>query len=184
MLGDSIPYWAGEYAVERGIPNLSLPPEWSLGWYARRGMSWEQFIHELQLRVLFQPAPKVILIHLGGNDLCSLSLLRIFNLIRRGIHYLSGAYPSAHFLWVDILQRLHWTDTYGGDVLIERKRLRVNRFGRQLVTSLLHGHTLEHDIDYNTPGFFRPDGTHLSHIGLAMYLDATRDALLSILANF
>ena len=183
MVGDSILFWAGEYDSERQTPNLSLPSEWTLGWYTKRGMSWTQFIHNLQLRVLFQPQPKVILIHLGGNDLCSLSLLRIFNLVRRGIGYISSAYPEAHFLWVDILQRLFWTDSYKEDVIIERKRRRVNRFGRLIVRALPHGYSLVHDIDIRTPGFYRPDGTHLSNIGLAMYLDATRDILLHIISN-
>ena len=34
-----------------------------------------------------------------------------------------------------------------------------------------------HDTDCQTPGFFRDGGTHFSEIGLAIYLDVTRDAL-------
>lgn len=177
FLGDSILYWAGVYAEERNMPNLHLPGL-SIGWYGIRGMSWNQFIHSLQLRVLFQQPPKVILIHLGGNDLCAKSQLQIFNLIRRGLDYVTAAYPDSVLIWVDILQRLHWTENYQGDVTIELKRQRVNRFGRAIVTRLPKGHNLVHDIDFQTPGFFRPDGIHLSDVGLAMYLDATRDKLM------
>lgn len=181
LLGDSIIYWAGVYAAERNSPNLNLPSQWSLGWYGIRGMSWSQFVHTLQLRVLFQTPPKVILVHLGGNDLCTKSLLQVFNLIRNGLNYLLAAYPDVHYIWVDILQRLHWTSSYQGDVIIERKRQRTNRFGRSLVATCSKGHSLVHDIDIHTPGFFRNDGIHLSNIGLAMYLDATRDKLLSLI---
>ena len=104
----------------------------------------------------------------------------MFNLIRRGFDYVTAAYPEAHFIWVDILQRLRWTESYQADIIIESKRRRVNRFGRALVNQLSKGYSLVHDIDIQTPGFFREDGTHLSDIGLAMYLDATRDALMNI----
>ena len=80
----------------------------------------------------------------------------------------------AHFIRVDILQRLRWTEV---DIIIDSKRRHVNRFGRALVNQLSKGHRLVHNIDIQTPGFFRDDGTHLSDIVLAMHLDATRDAL-------
>ena len=35
---------------------------------------------------------------------------------------MSDAYPNARFLWVDILQRLHWIVSYEGNIIIERKR--------------------------------------------------------------
>ena len=107
-------------------------------------------------------------------------ILPIFNLIRRSINYISRACPDSH-IWVDILQCLHWSDSYDGDVRVKRKRQRVNRYGRKLITSLPKGHILIHDIDIYTPGFFRDDGTHLSHIGLAMCLEATRDYAVYIL---
>lgn len=144
-------------------------------------MSWGDFIHSLQIRVLFQSPPKVIFINLGGNDLCSISVLSIFNMIKRGINYLAAAYPGVSIVWVDILQRLHWSDTVEGDILTEGKRRRVNRFGRQKVSLLPGGHSLVHDIDYKTPGFYRADGIHLSEVGLEMYLDASRDKIISII---
>ena len=104
----------------------------------------------------------------------------MFNLIWHGFDYVTAACPEAHFIWVDILQRLRWTESYQADIIIESKRRRVNRFGRALFNQLRKGHSLVHDIDIQTPGFFREDGTHLSDIGLAMYLDATRDALMNM----
>ena len=103
----------------------------------------------------------------------------MFNLIQCGFDYVTAAYPEAHFIWVDILQRLRWTKSYQAHIIIESKRQSVNRSGRALVNQLSKGHSLVHDIDIQTPGFFRDDGTHLSDIGLAMYLDATWDAIMN-----
>ena len=78
---------------------------------------------------------------------------------------------------------MRWSESYQADIIIESKRQCVNRFGQALVNQLSKGHSLVHDTDILTPGFFRDDGTHLSDIGLAIYLDATRDALINIVYN-
>lgn len=180
FVGDSIVYWAGVRAASRGRVNLGLPEHYTVGWYGIRGMSWGDFTHSLQLRVLFQPPPKVILINLGGNDLCCAGILRIFSWIRQGIDYIVSAYPSVQLIWCDILQRLHWGDSRAVDIVIESKRRRVNRYGHERVMQCSNGHILSHDIDYQTPGFFRADGVHLSEVGLEMYIDASRDKILSL----
>lgn len=181
LLGDSIVYWAGVRAVARQQANLRLPDPWTIGWYGIRGMSWADFNHSLQLRILFQPPPKMIFINLGGNDMTACSMLRIFNWIHQGLDTLAAAYPDSYLVWCDILQRLHWGDTPEQNIVMESKRRRVNRFGRQQVRLHVKGEILIHDIDYQTPGFFRADGIHLSDVGLDMYLDAVRDKILSIM---
>jgi len=75
-------------------------------------------------------------------------------------------------VWVDILARLAWAS---GSKL-DRKRRRVNRYGRQLVGTI-NGDFLSVEIDSETPGFYRNDGIHLSQVGLEMFLDAVKDKL-------
>ena len=60
---------------------------------------------------------------------------------------------------------------------MDSKRKRLNRFGRYFV-SKMGGGILSVNIDCSTPGFFRPDGVHLSNVGLEFYLDALRDSIL------
>ena len=69
----------------------------------------------------------------------------------------------------------------GQNVLTEQKRHRVNRFAREQIAKYVNGSCVSFDIDYQTPGFFRPDGVHLSDIGLDMYLDSVRETLLQLL---
>ena len=172
MLGDSIIHWAGHYAREQGRRNLGLSS--TLGWYGIRGMSWVSFRHNMQLEVLFSPPPKGIFIHLGGNDVTTQSLCRIFTLIRSGLRYLRVAFPNTKIIWLDVLPRLIWVPGSKED----KKRRRINRFGRQVVGTL-KGEVLTCEIDNMTPGFFRQDGIHLSQIGLEMLLDAIKDKLVT-----
>ena len=109
MLGDSIVQWAGVYARQRGTPELNLRHDSSVGWYGIRSMSWIDFIHSLQLRILFQAPLKVIVIHLSRNDLLDIGILPMFNLIHLGVAYISRACHDSHYIWVDVLQHLHWS---------------------------------------------------------------------------
>ena len=42
------------------------------------------------------------------------------------------------------------------------------------------GRVLDVDNDLKTLGFYRPEGVHLSDVGLDMYLDAIRELLLDM----
>lgn len=176
LVGDSIIHWAGVRAGNTGKPNLRTGK--LLGWYGTRGMSWESFLHSLQLKIAFQSPPSIFLVHLGGNDVTGLTMTRIFNLISSGLKYVASTFPSCDVIWCDILPRLNW-GTYQDKKIADKKRRRINRHGRQVVRSLTKGYILSIDIDGSTPGFFRKDGVHLSDVGLEFFLDSLKDSLSS-----
>ncbi|MES9882581.1 MAG: SGNH/GDSL hydrolase family protein [Sedimenticola sp.] len=171
ILGDSIPYWAGERARDRHQANLRIP-EIAIGWYGVRGMRLRQLIHSIQLKVVFQTVPRLVVVHMGGNDILLETNFRMFNAIRSILRYIRAACPESVIVWVDILQRRQWTTAQEG------KRRRVNRYARQQVDRLPKGTHLTMDIDLSTPGFYRPDGIHLSDVGLEFYLDTLRDKII------
>ena len=105
------------------------------------------------------------------------SILDLKDLMRDEILYLREAFPSTILIWVDILQRQVWPKASGGWVAIEKKRKRVNRLGRHLVSSSGRSDVISPDIDAKT-AFFRPDGVHLNDVGLEFYLDYLKDSLI------
>ena len=177
MIGDSIPFWAGVWARNRGQPHLNLRTA-TVGWWCKRGMSWSQFRHSIEANVLLSTPPKVVLIHLGGNDLVSKSQTFLRNIIQREIKYLSTAFPESVLVWVDILPRICWGPHSYAPGLLDAKLRRINRWGRQQIRRHTRSDAISIDIDLETPGFFRQDGVHLSDVGLAFYVDAIRDAIL------
>lgn len=176
-MGDSLPRRAGRYAQERGSPNLRLPR--TIAWLGVGGIGWERFRRSVESNVLLCEPPKIIVLHLGGNDLTVFPLTKIFNSITREIRYLRSAFSSAVIVWVDILNRFQWRNPRQlTSSQINKKRIRVNRHGRSWVRSTGAHDTLSIDIGLDTPGFFAADGVHLSAVGNAMYIDALRDVLL------
>ena len=53
------------------------------------------------------------------------------------------------------------------------KKKRINRAGRQIVRGLFHGRAIIHELDSNTSGLFKPDGTHLTLTGNASFFAST-----------
>ncbi|XP_060570874.1 uncharacterized protein LOC132729148 [Ruditapes philippinarum] len=176
VLGDSIPFWAGQRAKNTGKPNLRLK-DLTIAWWGVRGLRWQSFRHSIESQVLFSSPPSIIIVHLGGNDLADLPILNLKDVIRDEIFYLREAFPTTVLIWVDILQRQTWHNATGGWVAMENKRKRVNRIGRQLVHSSGKSDTIKPDIDAKT-AFFRADGVHLNDIGLEFLLDYFKDSII------
>lgn len=97
--------------------------------------------------------------------------------MRSELLYLREAFPTTIIIWVDILPRRVWGSDPSAYKILENKRSRINRIGRQLVSSLGKFDLVKPDIDSKT-AFFRQDGIHLNEVGLEFYLDYLRDAIL------
>lgn len=175
MVGDSIPYWAGVRAVTTAKPNLRIQGK-TIAWWGVRGLKWADFRHSIQTQVLLSSPPSIIIIHLGGNDLTSISLIKLKKVIESDITYLRDAFPQTTLIWVDILPRRVWR---GALTLkpIESKRKRVNRQGRQIVKLSGKSDTISPDIDTET-NFFRDDGVHLNAVGLEFYLFHLKESII------
>lgn len=178
MLGDSIPRWVGVRAQQRGSTDLELP--WSIAWWGVGGLTWSNFRRSVESHVLLCTPPKIILIHLGGNDICSTSTAKICNTIQKEIRYLRAAFENTLIIWIDILDRINWrqpTEQWPRRSINE-KRKRINRFGRSWVQSTGPSDALAMTIDLSTPGFYARDGVHLSGTGMDHYMEALKNMLL------
>jgi hypothetical protein len=100
------------------------------------------------------------------------------------INFMSQILPKTRFVWFDIIPRLQWR---GASVeqakQMDLKRKRVNRFGRQAVCDTGRGHFIATNINRQTPGFYSPDGVHLSLVGTKMYLLILQQALETFIEN-
>ena len=166
------------------MPNLGLPNQRVL-WLGSGGMRWCDLMPKFQLAMLSNSPPKMILVHLGGNDLTTVKQGKLMGMIKKDLFYMASTFPSAYIIWSDILPRLLWRDiTNTPDNLrkMDQKRKRINRAGRQVTKQLNNGKAIIHEID-TTPGLHKSDGVHLSRIGNAIFLNTMEEALMSFLNN-
>ena len=154
-------------------------------WTGVPGMHWADLLSKFQLRMISGGRPSIVVLHLGGNDLASESLVSLKNNIISDITYMAGVLPNTRFIWFDILPRLRWRAvSLACDKELDLKRKRVNRFGRGAVCQYTKfGGFIGSNIDRHTPGFYCSDGVHLSEVGMNMYLMTLKEALTKFLES-
>lgn len=179
VIGDSLVKRAEARANFRNAPNLSLPSR-TVRWFGSGGMCWEQLRPKLQLTMIFEPQPAMILVHLGGNNLVETKQAKLMRAIKRDVRYIASVFPDSFIVWSDILPRKVWRGTSNDNGVLTRlntKRKRINRAGRHAVSRLPLGRAIMHDIDLQTNGLFLDDGTHLTPVGNDIFLNTLQEAV-------
>ncbi|MEW8547622.1 MAG: SGNH/GDSL hydrolase family protein [Candidatus Thiodiazotropha sp.] len=186
IVGDSIVRWAEARATERGTPTLTAAGI-SLNWNGRSSMSTLDLHGVLQFGLLQGLSPSMIVMHLGGNDIDNSNTCKIIKHLKANVRYLFCNFPQALIVWTYILPRFQWRNTDNSEeslLKMDKKRKRINRQIKEWVLSWPNGRVILHkDITCDTPGFFLPDGVHLSDIGNDMYLLTLQDAITSFLTD-
>ena len=184
MLGDSLINHLEDMANIRRVPSLGLLNKRVL-WLGSSGMHWPELVPKFQLTMILNPQPMMIVIHLGGNDLATVTQGKMIKKIKKDINYIASVFPSTQVVWSDILPRLVWRgvdNTPENLRKLDLKRKRINRAGRQATRQVMHGKAIIHEID-TTPGLHKPDGVHLTPIGNSIFLHTMQEALSMFFNN-
>lgn len=173
VIGDSIVFWAGRRCRSLRKYNLNLGETLQVRWQGWRGMRWWQLKHKIQWISLHR-TPKVIIIHLGGNDVVLTKFQKMRRIMKRDFKRLTKLFPDTIIVWSEILPRLIWkySEEYFNIDAVDIKRKRFNTLGRQIVNGYRNGRIIKHDITTDCQGFFKADGCHLSDIGIAMFCNS------------
>jgi lysophospholipase L1-like esterase len=152
-----------------------------ISWFEKRGMRWDEFNKFIDLTLRKSPPPSFIIIQLGSNDLGLTKSWQLFTDIECDLLRLRALQPDVIIIWSDILQRRYWHNATDGKAM-ERTHKRVNLLVRNLVLSF-GGCVIRHcNIRAREINLFRNDGTHLSKLGIDIYLNNIQGALERFLA--
>ncbi|KAJ8315074.1 hypothetical protein KUTeg_007224, partial [Tegillarca granosa] len=98
-------------------------------YFGKRGMIWEDVLLTVSHKLTYLPPPKVLLLHVGANNIPSTNTGILCNRIKQDIHKLAIWMPDSFVIWLDLICRLNWRGEISIQTL-ERKRKRINRMGR------------------------------------------------------
>lgn len=144
-------------------------------------MRWADLKPKVQWLAQHNEAPRAILVHLGGNDLGQTVGCCLEHAIKQDLAFIQCMFPKCKIIFSQVVPRLVWTQTEIPPRKIEIKRRHLNRCARRLVINLLKGIYVAHpDITTDTPGFYLPDGVHLSDVGLDLFTLSLTEALQSL----
>ncbi|KAJ8321181.1 hypothetical protein KUTeg_001306, partial [Tegillarca granosa] len=182
-MGSSIIYWACRMANRLLSRHLRLEHLGvHISWFGKRGMIWEDVLLTVSHKLTYLPPPKVLILHVGANNIPSTNTGILCNRIKQDIHQLAIWMPDCFVIWSDLICRLNWRREISIQTL-ERKRKRINRMGRGVSTNA-GGSFIKHpDITFDCPGLFRPDQVHLSDIGNAIFLNDLQYCLESFFTS-
>ncbi|XP_029461204.1 uncharacterized protein LOC115093507 [Rhinatrema bivittatum] len=113
VVGHSFVHWAQHQAQQRPYgADLQLEKlQWKLCWMGKRGMKWSDLLSFLQGQIDILGVPKILLIHLGGNEIGKESCRALLSSMRKDIASIMTRWPSIKLGWSDIIIRFIFKDT-------------------------------------------------------------------------
>lgn len=139
-------------------------------------MKWVQVLTEaIDISRVSSP-PVILVIHSGGNDLCTMRVAELLTLMRADIDRIMGYFQEIILVWSEIVPRVVWQGARDASA-VERARRTVNarmaRFIRSRGGVVVRHRQLEGD---NRRLMLR-DGVHLNDIGLDIFLSGLQDGV-------
>lgn len=180
IVGDSLVHWAGERAAALGRQNLCLEKyKLTVKWHGKRGMVWSDLQCQLQWISIQSRCPRMIIIHLAGNDIVHTKRGKMTRMMVRDFKFLFTTFPDTLIIWSEILPRLKWkfAKPDSTDTALGNKRKRFNLLGKQAVRGNLNGRFIKHDVTLDCPGLFGRDGCHLSDVGNDLFCNSLQGAI-------
>lgn len=147
-------------------------------------MQWHQLDPEIMKLLKHYSPPKILIIHLGSNDLVTegLTSKKFVEEITCSLLRYNALLPNTKLVWSAILPRLYWHGApLGSGHKIDKKRKKINKQTKKFISELRGGVIWHHNISVHNVNLFRYDGTHLSDEGNRIFLDNFRSGLLKFI---
>ena len=167
----------GNYANHVGYGQLGQN-SFKIVWLGQKGMRWEQLLPALQLHMITRGHPRMIIVHLGGNNIDSVPQINLMKTIREDLIYIHSVFSSTLLVWCDILPRQVWRNNINGDSkVLNLKCKRINRAAHQCMNEMSLGKVVSPHILWYMTELFSNDGVHLSEFGKLTYVQTFRNLI-------
>ena len=131
-------------------------------------MRWRGLLEHLSYLSGIWPAPQVLVLHTGANDLGKYRTWDLLCEMKRDLHSITLMYPGVVLAYSEMIPRLLWSPQ-GSLFYVDRIRRRLNRTVHSFISSI-GGVSFRHtELEGFLPGLFGKDKVHLSIIGLDIF---------------
>lgn len=167
LLGDSFVRRAGERASWTGNHNLGVNAS-EVKWFGRGGLTLHEFPRALQDLLRYNPAPTIMIIHVGSNDLGRYGAKQCRQALDDALTTARELLPGCHIYFSSIIPRLFYYG-YGRTVhsqsAIDKVRKSLNKYGRRKIRRMHNASFIMHNFIAQEHQYFNRDGIHLSDSG-------------------
>lgn len=183
LLGHSYVFRAAQRAEYRpGGHNLGFYHA-RVSWRGVGGLRWHRVLHEVVDISRSVRGPVILLIHAGGNDVCSVRLEELITIMKADLERIPGFFPQCLLVWSEIVSRPRWQGARDA-AAVERSRRTINIRLSRVVRSLGGVVVRHHQLEGDNRHLMLPDGIHLNEIGhdilLYGFQDGIEQALFSL----
>ncbi|XP_053098834.1 uncharacterized protein LOC128322115 [Hemicordylus capensis] len=162
ILGHSFIFWAHKWAQDADPGTQLGLGRWAMvEWLGQWGMRRAQFLPMLREFLEGNPAPDVLLLHFGGNNLVNQSGISLSRQIVQDLAVVLSWCPGLVVIWSDITQRRVWRGAVKQNK-VDRARRGVNAAVACFIAAGGGGCIPHNDIIFSLPQLFRGDSVHLS----------------------
>ena len=145
-------------------------------------MRWEDLLQTIQLQMLHHRPPRIIIIHLGGNNIHNTKITKLMSSIKKDLQYIRDTFIKSHIVWCDILPRLQWRNNQSeSPKVLNIKRKRINRAAHQFTKLISNSSCISPNIPWHMTELFMTDGVHLSDMGNMVYLQTIKVNLKNLI---
>lgn len=167
MVGHSYIFWAQRHPLARRAA-VQLGGK-VVRWLGLRGGRWKDLLGMMFRQECVWGRPDCVVIHMGGNDLCTVKGIVLIGRIKRDLLRVRAEWPEVCLVWSDVVPRLVWRGSRSL-VAIDKARKKLNWAVSRFVVSLA-GRAVRHpSLVVGRPELFLPDGVHLSPQGVSIFL--------------
>lgn len=176
IVGHSFIYRAAQRAEDRpGGRNLGFAGV-RVTWRGHRGLRWAQVFSEVVNISRQVRAPVVLVLHVGGNDLCCVPTGELMAVMKTDLTRFSGFFTGLTVVWSEIVPRAAWRgarDVGAVDGARRTINARMSRFVRYRGGVVVRHRELEGD----NRALLEDDGVHPNPIGLDIFLSGIQDGV-------
>lgn len=182
-MGDSLVKRGGQYAYSHKSDQLGQS-QFRVVWLGQGGMRWNQLLPALQFRMITRGHPHVIILHLSGNDIDTISEFDIKKSIMEDLQYIHDVFHASHIVWCDVLPRLNWRNNHFEDSkTLNLKTVRINRAAHHYLAELSRTAVIKPHILWHMDELFDNDGVHLSDFGNMTYIQTFKNFMHSFISK-
>ena len=125
-----------------------------VSWHGQRGMKRNQLLPKMKTLLQTKPAPDMLFIHLGGNDLVTTHLGKLTKQAQGDVRTLAKLCPETILIWSDVLPRIR----YRGAV----RQNKVEKHAKHSIHPWEHMSERLEESRSDTPKY---NGTQISNLG-------------------
>ncbi|KAL2096822.1 hypothetical protein ACEWY4_006029 [Coilia grayii] len=171
----SFPVWiVGDSYIRRAFRRSKVSVGKNLGltaditWFGVGGLRWGSFVCLLNSLLRSRPAPNVLVMHVGGNDLGQLKGVELVRQMKGYLLQVHERYPTVKLVFSCINMRRVWR--YGPPSKVNNARVFVSNVMSTFVGTL-GGVEIRHpEIKHDSAGMFLEDGVHLTDSGHDIFI--------------